>query len=444
MISLDTSLLTFDLKALCDEKADRLTEIKGDLIMRADKPNDWLGWLKLHTHQQTFTKIQAFADQKIASGKFQNLVVVGIGGSALGPQALIQALHHPLWNELSREERKGGLKVYFIDNVDPDWTESILMHLKPQETLYCVITKSGGTAETISAFLWILDRLKKELGAGWKDHLIGVTDPEKGTLRAFVEREKIESFPVPANVGGRFSVFSSVGMLPLALTGIKIEKFRSSLEKTFDRYLDTRNDDYFKNIPFALAVALVQAESKLGRRINPLMPYSSHLARIADWYVQLVAESLGKSSQIGPTPIKAVGATDQHSQLQLFAEGPADKIIFFLKVGAFRQDFPLPAERVEGFTDLAGESMQRLIHAEGEGTAKALAKRGVPSLIIELQKIDEENLAELLFAFELMTAVAGSLYGVDAFNQPGVELSKKYTYALLGKPGFEGYLSELR
>ncbi|MDX1920231.1 MAG: hypothetical protein SFU25_05800 [Candidatus Caenarcaniphilales bacterium] len=442
MLNLDSSLLTFDLQELTKENSGKIEKILEDMNQRSSDKGDWLGWLKLHENKQVFESIQKYADEAIASGAYENLVILGIGGSALGPQCLAQALLHPLWNEQSKEQRKGGLKLYFIDNVDPDWSTAILNSLDVKRTLFCVITKSGGTAETVSAFLWVIDTLKKQLGNDWKKNLIAITDPEKGTLRAFVNREKVTSFEVAPSVGGRFSVFSPVGMLPLALAGIKVEKFRQGLEEAYKGFAskDAKKD----NLAASLALALVQAEQKLGLKINPLMPYSSHLARVADWYVQLVAESLGKTPEIGPTPIKAVGATDQHSQLQLFAEGPKDKIIFFLKVSKFKNDFSIPKEPVEGFENLAGESMKRLIHAEGEGTAKALYKSGVPSLTIELPEINEQSMAHLLYAFEVMTAIAGQLYGIDPFNQPGVELSKKYTYALLGKKGFEQYLDEIR
>jgi glucose-6-phosphate isomerase len=437
MLKLHTDLLTFDLDQLISSQEQKLKTSLEGLQKRSSDQSDWVGWLKLHEDEATFTAIQNYADKIIASKKFENLVVLGIGGSALGPQALVQALHSPLWNELSSEERKGGLKIYFIDNVDPDWTQAILGRLDLSKTLFCTVTKSGGTAETISAFLWVRDALIKKIGAGWKEHMLIITDPAKGTLRPFADKEQIQSFSVPPNVGGRFSVFSPVGMLPIALTGIKIEEFRKGLIKA---YADQVTSFSSSALAVKLAVALVYAEQN-GKRINPLMPYSSHLARISDWYVQLVAESLGKTPGVGPTPIKAVGATDQHSQLQLFSDGPQDKLIFFLKVAKFKNEFKIPSEIVEGFADLAGESMQRLIHAEGEGTARALAKKGVPSLTIELAQVDEFNLAYLLYSFELMTAIAGDLLGVDPFNQPGVELSKKYTYALLGKKGYEQYLS---
>jgi glucose-6-phosphate isomerase len=159
--------------------------------------------------------------------------------------------------------------------------------------------------------------------------------------------------------------------------------------------------------------------------------------------VQLVAESLGKTREIGLTPIKAVGATDQHSQLQLFSDGPADKFLFFVKLTNFEHEGQLPSEVPPGFDKLAGESIRKLIHAEGKATAKALAKKGVPSLTILLDKLEPASLAYLMYTFELMTALSGKLLGIDPFNQPGVELSKKYTYAILGKTGYEQYLPEM-
>ncbi len=443
MLKLDSNLLKFNLSQVISSQEGKLQDILKDLEKRSVDQNDWLGWLTLHNDSKVYAEIQSYADTVLKSSKFENLIVLGIGGSALGPQALMQALHSPLWNELSAEKRKNGLKVYFVDNVDPDWTHNLLNELNLEKSLFCVITKSGGTAETISAFLWAIDNLKNKIGNNWKDHLVLITDPQKGTLRAFANKENVKSFAVPPNVGGRFSVFSAVGLLPLALTGIQIEKFRLGLVQAYKDLVE-KKDNLNSNIAIGLACALIEADQKLGKKINPLMPYSSHLGRISDWYVQLVAESLGKTPQIGITPIKVVGATDQHSQLQLFAEGPLDKIIFFLKVTEFNHQFKVPETIIEGFADLAGETLNRLIEAQQKGTAQALAQKNVPSLTIEISKINEENLAYLLFTFQLMTAIAGSLYGIDAFNQPGVELSKKYTYAFLGKAGYEQYLKDLK
>ncbi len=440
MLNIKDNLLNFNLKNEIENKKSQINLFIEDCLKRKEDKNDWLGWLNLHEDEQSFQEIKEYSKEIVESKKFDNLVILGIGGSALGPKAIIQALKHPLWNELSSEKRQGFLKIYFIDNVDPDWTNSILNHLDIKRTLFCTITKSGGTAETTSVFLWARDMLIKELGDNWKKNLVLITDPKKGTLRAFADRENVKSFKIESSVGGRFSVFSAVGMLPAALCGIDIDKFKKALAISYKDIFEKKNLD---NLGLKLAIALFHADKNLGKKTNILMPYSSHLEKIADWYVQLVAESLGKNRQTGPLPVKAVGATDQHSQLQLFAEGPLDKIVFFIKINNFKNDFNIPKQEVIGFENLAGETLKRLIHAEGEGTARALAKKEVPSLTIEMPEISEENLAELLYGFEIMTALSGFLYNVDPFNQPGVELSKKYTYALLGKKGFEEYLKEL-
>jgi len=432
MIKLNSKLLTFDLEEKYQEALPQLTKSLQSLNERSNDQQDWVGWLNLADDVQSFQEVQDYADKIIASEKFDNLLVLGIGGSALGAQCLMQALRHPLWNELSGEQRQGALKLYFIDNVDPDWNHSLLSQLDMSRTLFCVITKSGGTAETTSAFLWVYDRLRKDFPDTWKEHLICVTDPKKGVLRDFVEREDLQSFSVPPHVGGRFSAFTAVGMLPLALAGIKIEKFRQGLLRENSSQLAAK-----------LAVALHHADNALQKSINVLMPYSSHLSRLSDWYVQLLAESIGKTPETGPTPLKAVGATDQHSQVQLFMEGPKDKLVFFIKLEKFKHELNLSTEEVIGFENLAGESHERLIHAEGKATSHALYKQQVPSLDIILDEINEENIAQLLYILQIMTALAGDLYGVNPFNQPGVELGKKYTYALLGKKGYEEYADEL-
>ncbi len=438
-ITINPDSLSFDLKAVIAEKTPLLNKALKNITEQSENPNEWLGWTNLAHNESIFQDIQEKAQELQAKHNFQDLAVIGIGGSALGPQALSQALLHPLWNSLPPEKRNNKPRLHFFDNVDPDWNAAILSELDPRKTLFCVITKSGGTAETISVFLKALELLKGTVGEEhYKQHLVMITDPEKGPLRAFAREHGILSFAVPPHVGGRFSVFTPVGLFPLAMVGISPLELRKGLLEAAS-WLKT--DKLDENPAVQLACALHHADRELGCNINPLFIYSSKLARIADWYVQLVAESLGKNAQTGPTPLKAVGATDQHSQLQLFAEGPKNKILFFLKVLNFDQAFALPKEPVAGFEDLAGESLLRLIHAEGEGTAMALTQVGVPNLCIELERVNPANVAALLYLFQLMTALAGALYGIDAFNQPGVELSKKLTYALLGKTGFEKYLT---
>ena len=401
---------------------NKLTRLK----QRAEDQQDWLGWVKLGKERELFEQIESFAQKKVALKKFDNLVIAGIGGSALGSQAIMQALLSPVWNELSSAQRNNYLKYYFIDNVDPDWNNEIFSVLDLERTLFCVISKSGGTAETASAFLWVLEKLKALKPESWQENLILITDPQKGPLRNFAEQNQVQSFPIPNNIGGRFSVFSSVGLVPLALTGIKIGDFQDSLEKAAIKHFQLE-----ENIPVYLALALYLSAENENKKINPLMIYSSALSKIADWYVQLVAESLGKSEKVGITPLKFIGATDQHSQLQLISDGPRDKFPIFVFVEQFKDKLKLPEKEIAGFERLAGISFYDLIRAEGQATKKALLQEKIPSLSLTLDRISESSLAELIYIFELTTALLGELFEVNAFDQPGVELAKKYTYALL-------------
>lgn len=430
MITLDSKFLTYNLQELMQQYQGDLLNCKEELLKRQSDPNDWLGWLNLHKHTDLFQDIQSYADRIIQSNKFDNLVILGIGGSALGPQALMSALYPSQWNELDSQQRSGGLKTYFIDNVDPDYTADICEHIDIKRTLFCTITKSGSTAETIGSLLYILEKLQIQIPDSWEEHLVLITDPEKGALRAFGNNHpNIQSFPIFSNVGGRFSVFSPVGMLPLALMGTPILKFQEALSTAYQNYLCVDNVD---NIFFQLAVILHHAYIQDGKIMNVLMPYSSHLSKISDWYVQLVAESLGKNRKTGPTPIKAVGATDQHSQVQLFAEGPLDKLLFFIQVDQFDKEVQIPSTPVQGFERLSGVTFSKLIQAERLATSTALYEHGVPNATIHLTTITEQTLGHLLYGFELMTAISGYLFKIDPFNQPGVELGKKYTYTNLG------------
>jgi len=443
MINLDLSALGKTFFEELDQRKAFFRNKISELKKRAENPEDWLGWLRLEKDPAIFQEIDQFAKNIIASKKFENLVIAGIGGSALGSQAIMEALLSPVWNQLSPTQRKNYLKYYFVDNVDPDWNQQILGYLDLEKTLFCVISKSGSTAETASTFLWAFENLRTLKPDSWQENFVLITDSKAGALREFSNQYKVKAFSVPSNVGGRFSVFSSVGLVPLALTGIKITDFQSSLQRVSKKYLEPELFDLKENKAVCLALAIYLAYLREDKKINPLMIYSSCLSRIGDWYIQLLAESIGKSKKIGITPLKFVGATDQHSQLQLISDGPHDKFPIFIFVNKFKNQLQLSSEKIKGFEKLAGESFYRLIQAEGKATRQALLKKQIPSIALTLEKISESSLAELIFTFELMTALLGELFEVNAFNQPGVELAKKYTYALLGKKDYQSYLEDL-
>lgn len=371
-----------------------------------------------------------------------DVLVLGIGGSSLGARALYQALGGPL------EVPRRGRRLHLPDNSDPWVLAALLDHLDPAKTYVLVVSKSGGTVETAAQYLVIRDWLARALGeAEAKSRLVMVTDPEKGPLRKLARAEQLPSFEVPPNVGGRFSVLSAVGLLPAKLAGIDIGAMLDGAAKM----AEACERPAVRENPAALLATLHVLHHRLfGHRIQVLMPYSDALRPFAAWWVQLWAESLGKKRdrhgrvvESGPTPIPAVGATDQHAQVQLFMEGPRDKLVTFVSVERRDVDLTMPASGGE-FAYLGGKTMGELLDAERRGTALALARDGRPSLTIQLPRIDASALGALFFLWEAATAFAGDLYGVDAFDQPGVEEGKRLASGLLGRPGYEGAAREVR
>ena len=310
------------------------------------------------------------------------------------------------------------------------------------KTLVNVITKSGSTAETMSQFMIVKDRLEKELGDNYRYNIVATTDKRTGILRQIAEQEGYKTFVVPDDVGGRFSVFSAVGLLPMALVGIDIDAVVNGIK---DMDLALKNTDIKENIAAQNALIHYLMDTKKGKNMSVMMPYSSRLKYVSDWYVQLWAESLGKNKDnegndvhVGPTPIKALGATDQHSQIQLYNEGPNNKIINFIRVENFDNILEIPnIFEYTGINYLAGKTVNRLMNAEADSTRVALADYERPTVTISIPKVDAYNLGQLLYMFEVQTAIAGALYNINTFNQPGVEQAKNYTYALMGRAGYE-------
>ncbi len=345
--------------------------------------------------------------------KFKNLVVIGIGGSALGMTALKNALLHPYYN-LKKDLTTP--RLFVLDNIDPNLTESLSEIINPKETLFNIITKSGSTAETLANFFYFLEKLKNTT-KNWKEHLVFTTG-ESGFLRKVANENSIKTYAVPEKVGGRYSVLSEVGLFPAALCGIDIE---SLLEGASDAIEN-------EHVPVGYA-AIQYYFYKKGKNINVFMPYSNRLSNIADWFIQLWAESLGKNEHTGPTPVKSLGATDQHSQLQLYIDGPRDKIITFLKVEGRTDKLKL---NYDGHF-LDGKSMGQLFRAETEGTRQALTECRRPNMTFDIPVIDAYNIGELIYQLEMSCCIMGHFLGIDPFNQPGVERGKKLTYELLGR-----------
>ena len=418
----------------------QISDIIKSLNQSKDKPGQWLQWLNLGYNEETVWYVKEFAS--MVEGRFDNILVLGIGGSALGGLAVTEALLKPYWNLLTPEQRNGLPRIFFLDNIDPDSMNGLLDILDLKKTLVNVITKSGSTAETMSQYMIIKDRLEKELGDNYRRNIVATTDKKMGVLRQLADQEGYKTFVVPDDVGGRFSVFSAVGLVPFALVGLDIDQIMNGIK---DMDLALKNTDIHQNIAAQGALIQYLLDTEKGKNISVMMPYSTRLKYVSDWYVQLWAESLGKEYNnngdkvnIGPTPVKAVGATDQHSQIQLYNEGPNNKVITFIRVENFDTKLEIPQIfEYTGIGYLGGKTINDLINAEADSTRIALADYSRPTMTISLERIDEYNVAQLLYMLEVQTAIAGELYNINTFNQPGVEQAKNYTYALMGRAGYE-------
>lgn len=403
-----------------------------------------LGFLTLPTNEAVLASTLAVAEQ--AKGRFTDVLLLGIGGSALGPIALRTALRPLAWNTLDSASRGGHPRLHVLDNVDPSTISTVLARLDLANTLVLVVSKSGGTVETMAQYLIVREALAGALGEERaREHLVFVTDPEVGALRRIARAEGITTLDIPPNVGGRFSVLSPVGLLPAALIGIDV---RALLAGAADATKRAESNDPASSPAGAFAVLQWLADTKHGRHVQVLMPYSDPLRDVALWFVQLWAESLGKirpdGSHAGPTPLPALGATDQHSQVQLFMEGPLDKTVTLIAVNGRGSEGPIPSRHadVPELSYLGGHTLGELLDIERRATAGALAARGRFNATIALDAVDAWHVGALLQTFALATAYAGALYGVDAFNQPGVELGKNFAYAMLGKPGSDAARAE--
>ncbi len=379
---------------------------------------------------------------------FDTFVVLGIGGSALGPIAVQQSLSHLRYNDLPAEKRNGP-KLYVEDNIDPERMASLLDVIDIERCCFNVITKSGSTSETMSQLLLISSLLQERLGEDWTKHMIATTDVAKGNLIKIAKANGLRTFYVPDGVGGRFSELCPVGLLAAAVCGVDIRELLAGAA-----YMDElcKEKDPRKNPAYMLAALEVIAMEKKGCNIGVLMPYADSLKYISDWYAQLWAESIGKSVDndgntvhVGQTPVKALGVTDQHSQVQLYTEGPFDKVITLLGVERYRCELAIPHafDEIPDVAFLSGHSFNELIQAERFATEYALTKSGHMNKSIMLPEVNAFTIGELLFLFELQTAFAGELLNINTFNQPGVEEGKNATYALLGKTGYDAKKNEL-
>lgn len=399
------------------------------------------GFPDLPNQKKLISEIEAAA--KKLAGTYDTICVVGIGGSALGVWAVDCAIRgpHPVQGQHSTKNPR----LVILDNVDPDFIHNALESMSPKKTIVVVIAKSGSTAETMSGFLVMREWLMNSLGKKAASRIIAVTSEGRGDLKVLATKEGYTTFHIPENVGGRFSVLSAVGLVPAALAGVNIKKLcRGAAAMTETSW----SENLEENISLSAALHHWLIWTRKNKSIQVAFPYSNFLWGTAFWFRQLWAESLGKAKDrtgatvnVGQTPVAALGTTDQHSQVQLYMEGPNDKVFSFWVVEKPRKQIKIPKAKLglDGFDYLGGQQMGKLLDAERRATEAALASNGRPNCTFTLEKVDEEHLGAFFQLMEFETAFIGELLNINAFDQEGVELGKKFTFALMGRAGWDEF-----
>lgn len=437
-------------KGISEQQLAEISEViqKAKAGVEQKRKDGKIDWIELPYNQDAVVKdIESYVAE--VKDDFDAFVVLGIGGSALGPMAVQQAINHPYYNEIPREKRGGYPRFYVADNVDPEKLVYLFQNIDVTKTLFNCVSKSGSTSETMSQFMIIKTLLEEKMGKdAAKKNIVCTTDAVNGNLIKIAKEEGYKTFIIPSGVGGRFSELCPVGLLPAAMCGIDIAGLLAGAA-----YMDKccKSEEVFEN-PALMYAALAYIFMKQDRNISVMMPYADSLKYIADWYAQLWAESLGKKFDregnvvnVGPTPVKALGVTDQHSQVQLYAEGPFDKYVVFVGVDKYKEEITIPKiyEDIPSLGFLGGVTQNKLIEVEQMSTEYALMKQGKANMTITLPEVNEFTLGQLLALFEIATAYAGEMLNINAFDQPGVEGGKNATYAMFGRPGYEEMKKEL-
>jgi glucose-6-phosphate isomerase len=378
----------------------------------------------LTLHEQMSPQVAEIERVAAELRRFENVIVIGIGGSSLGAKAVNRALNNT-------RDPAARPTLYFLENVDPYLLQHVLDRVQPENTAVVPISKSGGTIETVVQYLILRDWLERNLGAERaRHHQWVVTDPNHGWLRELSREENLPSLPVPPRVGGRYSVLTAVGLLPLAVAGIDIKELLAGAAANAVR---CTSPDPARNVALQMAALHYLQDVKRGVRVSIMMPYVHPLRLFGDWYCQLWAESLGKLSPepghppAGTLPVRAMGAVDQHSQLQMYLESRHDKMFTFLALENWDRNctLPLPAPQAKRFPYLQDRLMSDVIEAEFSATRSVVTQTGHPNLTIHLPALDAYAMGQLIDLYQRVTVYAGLLYGINPLDQPAVERGKK-------------------
>lgn len=412
--------------------SQKVAEIHNSLNKVANDEKEFVGWLELPTNYDK----EEFARIKKAAKKIQKdsdvLVVIGIGGSYLGARAVIEALTHTFHNSMTK--RKTPQIVYAGNNLSPVYMNELLEFVADKDISINVISKSGTTTEPAIAFRIFREVLETKYGvAEARKRIYVTTDKARGALKTLSNEEKYETFVIPDNVGGRFSVLTAVGLLPIAAAGIDIDKLMKGAKEAQDRYSD-ENVKYNDCYKYAVIRNLLYNSKKT---IEILANYEPKLHYFTEWWKQLYGESEGKDKK-GIFPAGVDLTTDLHSMGQYIQDGRRDLFETVIKIKENSSEITIQtdAQNLDGLNYLADKTLGYVNSKAMEGTVQAHVTGNVPNLMIELDKLDEENIGELIYFFEKACAMSGNLLGVNPFNQPGVEEYKKNMFRLLEKPGY--------
>ena len=422
-------------KRMIQDYAKEVEKNHKELHKRALDEEDFVGWLELPTdyNKEEFKRIKKAA-KKIAK-ESDILVVIGIGGSYLGARAVIESLTSSFYNLLPEEQRKYPQILYVGNNLSPNYMNELIEYIGNKDFSVNVISKSGTTTEPAIAFRIFREILENKYGIDEaRSRIYATTDKQKGALKTLAENEGYEQFVVPDNIGGRYSVLTAVGLLPIAVAGIDIDKLMEGARTAQERFDDS---DLKYNECYQYAVIRNILYSKMNKTTEILVNYEPKMHYFTEWWKQLYGESEGKENK-GIFPAGVDFTTDLHSMGQYIQEGRRELFETVISIKTPKNDIIINPDddNLDGLNYLSGKTMDYVNKKAMEGTIKAHVDGDVPNIEIEMNKLDEKNIGELIYFFEKACAMSGMILGVNPFNQPGVEKYKKNMFHLLEKPGY--------